>query len=105
MYSYKKEVLCDDADYNVITVVMANEKTDFAGALQWISNLHDEIVHRFLNTREDVLNHRSGVPSWGRDIDLQVAAYIDGLGVLIWLQTRRFYVLIYFTRRMGQRAR
>ncbi|KAF7979340.1 hypothetical protein HWV62_42763 [Athelia sp. TMB] len=80
MCSYKKEVLCNDADYNAITVVMANEKTDLAGALQWISNIHDEIVDRFLSTRQDVLNKRNGVPSWGKEIDEQVAAYVDGLG-------------------------
>lgn len=83
MCSYKKEVLCNDADYNAITVVMANEKTDLAGALQWISNIHDEIVDRFLSTRQDVLNKRNGVPSWGKEIDDQVAAYVDGLGALI----------------------
>ncbi|KAF7984104.1 hypothetical protein HWV62_16714 [Athelia sp. TMB] len=80
MYSYKKELLSGDADYNMVTVVMVNEKTDLAGAIQWISNAHDELVDRFLKTREDVLNHQNGVPSWGKDIDHQVAAYIDGLG-------------------------
>ncbi|KZP33092.1 terpenoid synthase [Athelia psychrophila] len=79
MYSYKKEVLGGDADYNAVTVVMYNQKTDLAGALQWISNTHDELVDRFLSTRQDVLDKR-GVPSWGKDTDRQVAAYVDGLG-------------------------
>lgn len=59
---------------------MINNKTDLSGALQWISDLHDEIVDRFLKTRADVLAHMNGVPSWGKEIDRQVAAYIDGLG-------------------------
>ncbi|KZP06880.1 hypothetical protein FIBSPDRAFT_1053287 [Athelia psychrophila] len=81
MYSYRKEVLGGDADYNVVTVVMYIQKTDLAGALQWISDTHDELIDRFLNTRQNVLDMR-GVPSWGKDTDRQVAAYVDGLASL-----------------------
>lgn len=59
---------------------MKNEKTDVAGGIQWISDRHDAIVDSFLAVRDDVLNHRNGVPSWGKDIDAQVEKYIDGLG-------------------------
>ncbi|KAK7021182.1 isoprenoid synthase domain-containing protein [Favolaschia claudopus] len=79
MCSYKKEVLANDAAYNAVTVVMVNEHTDIAGGIQWISDYHDEIVERFLRVREDVIN-QNGFPSWGTDIDDQVAKYIDGLG-------------------------
>ncbi|KAK7048258.1 isoprenoid synthase domain-containing protein [Favolaschia claudopus] len=79
MCSYKKEVLANDADYNAVTVVMVNEHTDIAGGIQWISDYHDEIVEHFLRVREDVIN-KNGFPSWGTDIDDQVAKYIDGLG-------------------------
>lgn len=83
MCSYKKEVLRNDADYNMVTVVMANENTDLAGAVQRISDNHDEIVDRFLKTRQNVLNRCNGVPSWEKEIHLQVTAYVDGLGELI----------------------
>jgi hypothetical protein len=80
MYSYKKEVLNNEADYNIVTVVMNNNNTDLSGAMQWISDRYEALAAQFLATRQDVLNHQNGVPSWGEDIDRQVAAYIDGLG-------------------------
>jgi hypothetical protein len=80
MCSYKKEVLADDYDYNAVTVVMHNKGTDLDGALQWISDRHDEIVDNFLATSKDVFDHRNGVPSWGPEIDRQVEAYVSGLG-------------------------
>ena len=86
MYSYKKEFLDGDAAYNIVTVVMVNNETDFAGAMRWISDHHDEVVASFLKTREDVLNHSDGIPSWGQDIDKQVALYIDGLGLYFSVQ-------------------
>ncbi|KAF7982707.1 hypothetical protein HWV62_26552 [Athelia sp. TMB] len=85
MCSYKKEVLRNDADYNIVTVVMVNKKTDLNGAVQWISDSHDEIVGRFLSTREDLLSLCNGESSWGREIDLQVIAYVDGLGLFVVL--------------------
>lgn len=81
MCSYRKEVLTNDADYNVVTVVMTRNGMDLTGAVQWISKRHDEIVANFLKTREDVLYHRNGVPSWGEEVDQKVYAYIDGLGL------------------------
>ncbi|KAK7012924.1 isoprenoid synthase domain-containing protein [Favolaschia claudopus] len=88
MCSYKKEVLANDAAYNAVTVVMVNEHTDIAGGIQWISDYHDEIVERFLRVREDVIN-QNGFPSWGTDIDDQVAKYIDGLGNVTSLPSHR----------------
>lgn len=81
---------------------MANENTDLAGAVQWISDTHDEIVDRFLNTRQDVLNQDNGVPSWGTEIDLQVAAYVDGLGELISTPMLRLHIEM-FARAMCKR--
>jgi hypothetical protein len=80
MYSYKKEVLNNEADYNIVTVVMNNNNTDLSGAMQWISERYESLAAQFLTTRQDILNHKNGVPSWGEDIDRQVATYIDGLG-------------------------
>ncbi|KAJ6465141.1 terpenoid synthase [Mycena vulgaris] len=80
MCSYKKEVLRNDADYNAVTVIMVNDNTDVAGGIQWISDLHDELVEHFLAVRDDVLHHSNGVPSWGKTIDAQIERCIDGLG-------------------------
>ena len=80
MASYRKEFLESDADYNIVTVVMHNKSTDLAGALKWISDYHDELAGRFLATMNDVLHHKNGVPSWGSDLDVQIAAFIDNLG-------------------------
>jgi hypothetical protein len=60
---------------------MVNYRTDLAGAIQWVSDRHDEVVEHFLATKDDVLNHRNGFLSWGEAIDLQVEKYIDGLGI------------------------
>jgi hypothetical protein len=82
MCSYKKEIIVDDADYNAVTVVMKNNNTDVAGGIQWISDTHDDIVEHFLKVRDDVLNKR-GFPSFGEELDRQVAEYVEGLGEFI----------------------
>ena len=80
MCSYKKEVLRDAAAYNAITVVMNSNQTDLAGAMQWLSNRHDEVVANFLKTKETILNHLNGFPLWGEDIDRQISTYVNALG-------------------------
>ena len=53
---------------------MLEQKCDIAAAVDWISNLHDEIVQGFLSSLKEV-------PSFGDPvIDSQVSTYIDGLG-------------------------
>lgn len=79
MCSYRKEFLANDADYNAVTVVMHNYGTDVPGAMQWISDLHDDIVEHFLQLREQVIECQ-GFPSFGPEVDDQLARYIDGLG-------------------------
>jgi hypothetical protein len=39
---------------------MVNYRTDLTGAIQWVSDRHDEVVEHFLATKDDVLNHRNG---------------------------------------------
>ena len=82
MCSYKKEVLCDDADYNAVTVVMQRNNTDVAGGIQWISNTHDDIVEHLFKLRDDV-HAKRGFPSLGEDLDRQIATYVDGLGTFL----------------------
>lgn len=76
MCSYKKEVLCNDADYNSVTVIMHRNNTDVAGGIQWISDTHDDIVEHFLKLRDDV-HAKRGFPSFGEDLDRQIAVYVD----------------------------
>ncbi|KAJ3559506.1 hypothetical protein NM688_g309 [Phlebia brevispora] len=83
MCSYKREVLSNNAAYNAITVFMVHDATDISGAFQRVSDLHDKLAKQFLDTRADVLAHRNGVPSWGSQLDHDVNAYIDGLGMWV----------------------
>ncbi len=46
--------------------------TDFDSAMKWVANFHNEVEMRFLNA----LNR---VPSWGPEVDKQVAVYIEHL--------------------------
>lgn len=79
IYSYKKESLADNADYNAVTVVMHHKKTDILGGIQWISDRHDELIEHFLELRNEVIN-KINFPSFGDEIDRQVEAYVDGIG-------------------------
>ena len=79
MCSYRKEVRADAADYNAITVVMRQYKTDVAGGVKWISDIHDEVAQHFLQIRDDILNQR-GFPSFGESLDRQIESYVNGLG-------------------------
>jgi len=58
---------------------MQRNSTDVAGGIQWISDMHDDIVEHFLKLRDDV-HAKRGFPSFGEDLDRQIAAYVDGLG-------------------------
>ncbi|KAH9477939.1 Delta(6)-protoilludene synthase 18 [Psilocybe cubensis] len=79
MYSYKKEVLAGDASYNAVTIVMHNLRLSLDEAIQWISDLQDDLVINFLKLREDVVNKRN-FPTYGAEMDRQIVSYIDGLG-------------------------
>lgn len=59
-----------DDGHNLVTIVMKEHSTDLNGALDWISNLHDDLVKEFLNAFKCL-------PS---SLDAQVATYVDGLG-------------------------
>ncbi|KAJ6580441.1 terpenoid synthase [Mycena vulgaris] len=83
MCSYRKEIMANKADFNIVTVLMTQNQTDIAGAMQWISDRHDELVEHFLAIRDDILGHRHGILSWGPKIDSQIEKYIDGLGRLV----------------------
>lgn len=59
---------------------MAQLGADLPTAVQWVSDLHDEVVDRFLKTREDVFAHRNEATSWSAEMDRTVCTYIDGIG-------------------------
>ncbi|KAF7795903.1 hypothetical protein EIP86_007070 [Pleurotus ostreatoroseus] len=78
--SYKREFLSGNADYNAVTIAKTQLGMDLTDAVQWVSDLYDEIAHKFLQTMADVEAHKSGIPSWGAEMDSAVLAYINGLG-------------------------
>ncbi|KAH9478062.1 Delta(6)-protoilludene synthase [Psilocybe cubensis] len=77
--SYKKEYLADDADYNLVTVVMHNNNVGIDDAVKWICDIHDETGNNFLKLRDEV-KAKLNFPDYGEDINRQIECYIDGLG-------------------------
>lgn len=66
-----------DDEHNLITVVMRERKCSLASAVEWIVNLHDNIVNTFLSTIKTI-------PSFGDPIvDEKISIYIDGLGTWV----------------------
>lgn len=56
---------------------------DLHGAVRWVSERHEATLQKFLQTREKVINH-DGYPSYGADLDAQIAQY---MGVLAdWIR-------------------
>ena len=105
MYSFRKEALDNAADYNIMTVVMVNNKTDFPGASQWVSDRYNGLIEEFIKIREDVIHHKNGFPSWGETADEQVQAYIDGLGKLWLFENATLCSGVASTRSVGSRQR
>nr|AQH32583.1 terpenoid synthase [Polyporus brumalis] len=70
--SYNKEQATGDDRHNILTIAMHQFNTDFDSAMDWVANYHKEGEMRFL----DALKR---VPSWGPEVDKQVAVYIEHL--------------------------
>ncbi|KIJ64878.1 hypothetical protein HYDPIDRAFT_175348 [Hydnomerulius pinastri MD-312] len=73
VYSYNVEQARGDDGHNAVTVVMNDLGTDLHEALDWIGEYSAILEARFLDNI-DLL------PSWGEEIDAQVATYVNGLG-------------------------
>ncbi|KAH7928993.1 terpenoid synthase [Leucogyrophana mollusca] len=73
LYSYNVEQARGDDGHNAVTVVMYDFDLDLDGALAWIDKYCQALEAEFM---ENAIR----VPSWGEEIDAQVARYIDGLG-------------------------
>ncbi|KAF9038910.1 terpenoid synthase [Hymenopellis radicata] len=71
--SYNVEQSRGDDGHNLVTIVMHQLDLDLHGALQWISNLHDDLVAKFL----EAWNH---IPVYGGPLDFEVRTYTEGLG-------------------------
>jgi Delta6-protoilludene synthase len=71
--SYNVEQSRGDDKHNIVKLIMLQEKTDLNGAMTFISNMHDRLLEKFLNTARDL-------PSFGEPIDGWILRYIDGLG-------------------------
>lgn len=61
------------ATHNVVTIVMHEFDLDHAGAMDWLEAHNKEDVKLFLA-------NYARLPSWGKDIDVRLKKYIDGLG-------------------------
>ena len=70
--SYNKEQATGDDRHNILTIAMHQFNCDFDAAMDWVANYHKEVETRFLDTLKRV-------PSWGPEVDRQLAVYIEHL--------------------------
>nr|8H72_A Chain A, Delta(6)-protoilludene synthase K435DRAFT_659367 [Dendrothele bispora CBS 962.96]8H72_B Chain B, Delta(6)-protoilludene synthase K435DRAFT_659367 [Dendrothele bispora CBS 962.96] len=71
--SYNVEQSRGDDGHNIVKLVMLQENIDLHGAMQYISDMHDDLADKFLRNYKNM-------PSWGQPIDEWVTRYIEGLG-------------------------
>ncbi|KAI0290412.1 terpenoid synthase [Multifurca ochricompacta] len=74
MASYNSEQARGDDNYNVITIVMYQNKTDIQEAMNWVSEYHKELEEKFMDIYENK------IPKFGKPVDEQLAQYVDGIG-------------------------
>lgn len=76
--------------HNMIVVVQTQEQLDLQSAIDYVGSLCLGCIDRFQTLRD-------ALPSWGPDIDEQLAVYVDGLGDwmignLVWsFETERYF--------------
>jgi len=89
IFSYNVEQSKGDT-HNMIPVVMHQEGVDLQTAVDFVGNMCKQSIDRF---NED----RARLPSWGPEIDRDVAIYVDGLanwivGSLHWsFESERYF--------------
>ncbi|KAJ6583837.1 terpenoid synthase [Mycena vulgaris] len=71
--SYNVEQSKGDDGHNLVTIVMNQHHLNVQQAMDWISDLHDNIVAEFLETWMTV-------PTFGGPVDREIRIYLDGLG-------------------------
>ena len=74
MLSYNKEQATGDDRYNILTVVMHQLNLTLPDAVKWAVTYYDETKKKFLDGMKRI-------PSWGKEIDEQVAMYVAQLAV------------------------
>ncbi|KAI0291779.1 terpenoid synthase [Multifurca ochricompacta] len=72
--SYNVEQARGDDNYNIITIVMHQNKTDVRGAMNWVYECHKELEEKFMDIYENK------IPKFGEPVDEQLAQYVDGIG-------------------------
>lgn len=72
--SYNKEQATGDDRHNVLTVVMRQFDLDLSSGIDWVAAYHRDVEVKFFDTLRRM-------PSWGEDIDGQVAEYAQGLAL------------------------
>lgn len=74
----------------MIPVVMVQEGLDLQSAIDFVGRMCEQSINRFVADR-------ANLPSWGPEIDRQVAIYVDGLadwivGSLHWsFESERYF--------------
>ena len=74
----------------MIVVVMAQEGVDLQSAIDFVGSMCEQSINRFVA-------NRANLPSWGAEINEQVAIYVDGLadwivGSLHWsFESERYF--------------
>ncbi|KAJ4473032.1 isoprenoid synthase domain-containing protein [Lentinula aciculospora] len=89
IFSYNVEQSKGDT-HNMIPVIMNHHSLDLQPAIDFVGQLCNESIDRFMNDRAQL-------PSWGPEIDRQVQVYVKGLedwmvGSLHWsFETERYF--------------
>ncbi|KAJ6555586.1 terpenoid synthase [Mycena vulgaris] len=71
--SYNVEQARGDDEHNLVTIVMHQYHMNAQQAMNWISDLHDDIVKEFLDAWDSL-------PTFGGPVDREIRTYVDGLG-------------------------
>ncbi|KAJ7443638.1 hypothetical protein B0H11DRAFT_2250555 [Mycena galericulata] len=59
--------------HKLVTIVMHQYSMDAQSAMNWIGDLHDDIVDEFLQVWKSI-------PTFGGPLDREIRTYADGLG-------------------------
>jgi hypothetical protein len=75
--SYNVKQACGDDGHNIVMIVMHELGMDIHRAMDWVALHQQDLIASFLAVQKSV-------PTWGEEIDAQVAMYINGVGN--WVQ-------------------
>ncbi|KZS97424.1 terpenoid synthase [Sistotremastrum niveocremeum HHB9708] len=76
VWSYNVEQHHGNAGHNLITIIMNELDLSLDDTLLWVENFERETAAGFIKNIENV-------PSWGPEIDAQVARFINGMGTWV----------------------